>query len=144
MKYSEDIRRIVTETVNGALKPLQTQIASINKQASQRLANEKRANIDAFCERMVKSGKVLPAQLDAGLRDALYAADANAVLKFGEKSVSQLDLLMQTIEKGPTIARFSELAKDPTVTMGQVSDDRRKELLNKTVMGRSALARKSK
>jgi len=89
----------------------------LDQATAQRTREEKKASISSFCERMVKAGKLLPAELDAGLAVTLEALDAGTVIKFSEKeSCTALEKMMRTIESRPNLLKFSEKGKSPSKT----------------------------
>ena len=75
-------------------------------------ASRKKLAVDTFAESMVKAGKVLPSQKPA-IIDRLTRADGKQVVrKFTEKgkatvSLTELDLQMAEIEKGPALLSFA-------------------------------------
>jgi hypothetical protein len=93
--------------------------------ARQRLHQERHGLVRTFCERMVRAGKLSPAQVEVGkdgkpigpVLRSLLAADA--VRKFSDGK-SALQLQMDAIESQPA-RRFGELVQDP-VRSGQFED----------------------
>jgi len=109
-----------------------------------------RERINVFCERMRTEVKLLPAHLDKEgdkptMKDVLEAiAEGRSVTKFSEgtKKLSPLELLMKVIENGPSLARFSELVRDPQQSKG-VDKSKVSALLAHTPAGKKVLARQA-
>lgn len=127
MKYSE-VKKLVQSAVAAALKPLQGRVAKIDKFAEERIAAEKKARVKAELDVLVQQGKVMPAERDAGLDDALLAMDAITLHKFSDKDgkvveQSAFDRMLATLKARPTITRFGERFKDPAAASGTGSDE---------------------
>lgn len=117
MKYAEleaQLKRL-SAAVNAIEKNFTTKVANLDKFAETRLAQEKRAGIKARLDVLVQQGKVLPAELDAGLADTLFELDALKVKKFSEngKQVERtaLDKAFLVLESRPSLAKFAERVK---------------------------------
>jgi hypothetical protein len=83
-----------------------------------REANERKSLVHAFCERMVKEGRLSPAQVEV-TKDGktvgpvrLRLERAGAVRKFADKP-SELELQMAEIEAQQPVRRYGELIADP-------------------------------
>lgn len=106
MKYNEDLKRVKEE------------LEAVKAQTEQQLMNAKKANVQAFCESMVKAGKLLPSEIDATsgkptIVERLLRADASRVVhKFKENgkdiAKTELDLQMDEIRNRPELVSFSE------------------------------------
>ena len=110
---------------------------------------KRQAGIQAFCERVSKEGKIPPAWFDGTdskptLADALYAFAENpsGVTKFSEGSrrLTPMEVLMQVIDNGPNLVRFSEMLADPKQGPA-MSDERKQKLLMATPLGKIAAKR---
>lgn len=124
------------------------------RMANQRVQNEKKHRIQSFCERMVKEGKILPAQIDQSsghptLQDRLLRADCiRSVHKFSEKpggaliDATELDMQMREIETGPALQRFAERMPNPEKAGAGISPERQRELLNHSRLGVAAQKKK--
>jgi hypothetical protein len=110
---------VVKAAVKEAVTQVRREFGAVREQTEQLSANQRRANITAFCEAQVKAGKILPSELDdAGgkrptLIDRLMRADARAtVRKFSEKGktleLTELDLQMREIEDRPVLLKYGE------------------------------------
>ena len=125
---------------------LSGKLAGLEKTINMREASERRAGIDAEVAALVASGKVLPAEIDGGLKDALYAADTSIVCKFYEggkqKPASQLDLMLRSLKARPAIAKFAE--RVPANTQRNPKDiggdESVRAMLSATHIGRTAMA----
>ena len=124
MKYSEEqlqaiikgtVEKVVSAAVANLQKPLADKVSELGKFAEDRIAAEKRASITARLEALVKQGKVLPAEIEAGLAETLFCHDARTVQKFSEagKTVERtpLDKAFAVLEARPMLARFAERIK---------------------------------
>jgi antitoxin component of RelBE/YafQ-DinJ toxin-antitoxin module len=114
-----DLRKEIKAEVKKELQADMARLGAQNDQAGrmqlQRFAEEKRATIDSFCERMVRDGKILPANL-ARVKSRLYRADAiNKVVLFSEggkqTKITELADQMKEIEAGPVVMKFGEKVK---------------------------------
>ena len=77
---------------------------------SKRERELKRDTIHAFCERMVRAGKMLPAEVAGFKRSALMADDVK-VYKFSETDKgTALDNLKKMVEARPNLVQFGERA----------------------------------
>ena len=139
VKFSERMSRLQKQA-----DAIEAKHKAADRMARQRLQTEKKHRVQVFCERMVKEGKVLPAEIDqtAGhptLQDRLMRADCVKVQKFSEKgpAESELDIQMREIEARPVLQRFSERISQPDAP--SVSANRRQQLLGFTQLGKSAL-----
>jgi hypothetical protein len=116
-QYSEEIRAD-REQLRKDRDEFRREVAVERDARIKRQSEDKRARVHAFCERMVKEGRLIPADLDkrpdgkASTLDHLLALDANPVQKFGERTVSALDLAMESIESRPSLLRFGDRLKD--------------------------------
>lgn len=125
-KYSErELNAAVDRAVARALKKHVTgTVGELKKFAEEQVASQKRASVDAFCERMSREGRILPAE-KASIHARLMRADSKTcITKFKEKSgriaeLSELDLQMKEIEARPTL--FGERFKAPLT--GTQSED---------------------
>lgn len=99
LQYAEVTKRI---------REAEKKIAATENVIAKRLAQEKKAAIAAFCERMIREGKVLPAEVEAGLMDRLMRQDA--VSKFADGK-TELDRQMSEIEARPVLVAFAERVK---------------------------------
>jgi hypothetical protein len=146
-QFSE--RRLAT--LERRLKAAETLARRQEQAARQRLAEEQRGQIRAFCERLVRDGRLSPAQVDMG-RDgltptgpavkALYAADA--VRKFSDGKTA-LQLQMEAYEALPP-RRFGEQVPDPIQgnAGGALAPERERQLLSYTRAGRRLLAERAR
>lgn len=114
LKYSE-LQTYVQKAVDKAVKGLGDKVARIDKFTEEKLAADKKASIKSRLDALVAAGKVLPAERDAGLDDALLAVDATKVLKFSEKGKlverTALDQQFATLEARPVLVSFAERMK---------------------------------
>lgn len=114
----------------------------------QRLNQERHGLIATFCERMVKTGRLSPAQVETAkdgtpigpVVKALHAADA--VRKFSDGK-SALQLQMDALEALPA-RHFGEQVPDPVQGSGggTLSQERERQLLAHTRAGRRVLAQR--
>jgi hypothetical protein len=105
VKYSE--QQIVA--MNAWAEALEKRLAALDKISGDRVADEKKAGFQVFCESQVKAGKLLPAWIDAGLIEVAMELDAVKVHKFSDgKQVTALDKLKAIITSGPNLLHFSE------------------------------------
>jgi hypothetical protein len=148
LKYSELDRRF---------KTLEHRLAARERLEAQRLQQTHQATVAAFCERMVREKRILPADADAGARvpnlyhRLLRADPVRRVHRFGEKGevLTELELQMKEIEgRDPRLLTrfFGEKMPAPGAP-GQgaaaLSADRRKELLDATPLGTAILKTKN-
>lgn len=142
----EQLVTLVSQILDGKLQPLAAKQREIEQQANARLASERRSGVLAFCDRMVKGGKLLPTERPK-LEAALLAASTQKVLKFGHgadaQTKSQFDLLTEAIESRPPILRFAEMLEDPA-KQPTMAAERKNALLGRTPLGKIALARQAK
>lgn len=94
------------------LAKLKSQLAEIQRFAEQEKAARKKATVKAELDALVQAGKVLPAEIDAGLADVLCAADSATVMKFSEggKTVetTAFDRLLAALKARPVLVKFGE------------------------------------
>lgn len=114
----------MSEKIDGRLQELEKKmtekVRELDELARKRAEQEKRAMLDRFCEAEVQAGRLLPAQINAGLKEALYCADSGTVvstMKEGDKEIkrTQLDLMMDSIRKGPKLVVFGDKVPDGKV-----------------------------
>jgi hypothetical protein len=119
LKYAE---------LEGRQKALDARLSTAQQLADARLKAEQTQTVESFCDRMVKAGKLTPAQVDhsddpktkarvnpANVFDRLMRADAvNRVFKFADRPpMSELELQMAEIEAGPVVLKFGDQMADP-------------------------------
>jgi hypothetical protein len=111
VKFNEETQKAIDAAVAKAIAGVGGKLATIEKTADDRLADEKKAGIQSFVERMVKEGKVLAAARPSLIEQGMLQ-DAAKVHKFSD-GVSQtpLDRWKKTIEDGPVILSFAERMK---------------------------------
>jgi len=105
------------------LKSIQDQIAASERLSKKRLEDEKRATVDTFCERMVKAGKLLPAELETGLKAMVLSLDASKPRKFAEdaEAITDLDRWMKSVEARPVLVKFGDKMQNKTA--GSVDEE---------------------
>lgn len=132
-----DLRKEIKAEVKKELQADMARLGAQNDQAGrmqlQRFAEEKRATIDSFCERMVRDGKILPANL-ARVKSRLYRADAiNKVVLFSEggkqTKITELADQMKEIEAGPVVMKFGEKVKTHAGKPVEAGDDHDEEVV---------------
>jgi hypothetical protein len=146
-QFSEaDLERIVTRVANRIIAPLRQDVQRQRAVHQAREREERHGLIRTFCERLVKEGRLSPAQVENGkdgkpvgpVAKALHAADA--VRKFSDGKTA-LQLQMEALEALPA-RRFSEQVQDPvTNAAGQLAPERRDYLLGLTGAGKRVLSR---
>lgn len=106
-KYSEDPR----------FREIDERLARADQMARQRETAERKAMVTSRLNACVQSGRVLPAERDAGLDDALLAIPTDAVAKFSEGGkvveVPVLDRILTALEARPVIVKFGERVAGP-------------------------------
>lgn len=123
LQYSENGKEVtmdLTTFLTGTITPMRDQLTAAQKDIDAFQADTRKSRIDAFCERMVKEGKLLPAEIDAGIKDRL--ARANAVQKFSD-GLTELDKQMAEIEARPVLVKFSEHVKSGKRAGGGTNGD---------------------
>jgi len=115
MHYSEggeqktlEIDRTTHQAFQLMLKPITDTLGAARQDVQKFQEAEKKKSIDARLDVLIKQGKVLPAEIDAGLKDQLYRADG--VQKFSD-GLTELDKQLAILEKRPAIAKFHEIGK---------------------------------
>ena len=144
-KLETSLRRqlVITVQQNAAT---QTLLKRLDAEAR----NKDLKDVEAFCESMVKAGKVRPEEMlrtDANgkpkpnLVDRLMAHDAvNKVFAFGETKISTREAEMEEIRNRRPVARFSEvLPQDITDAAKAGREKRRVEALAATPLGQKIL-----
>lgn len=122
--------------------------ATVRAEIAKADGDRARAGISAFCDRMVREGKLTPAQVGTEKEPGAVRARlnrANAVRKFGDGK-SELELQMAEIEAGPVVRKFGEqipgIATADTAATGTLSPERRRAILGSTPEGRVLLREK--
>lgn len=152
--------RQVEAMIQRATAPLSHQIATLNSQlvgmngqvqkvtgtlATRDRATE-RGEVASFCERLLTAKKIEPAELDARLGptliDRILALDNGSVATFGEKQLTPRAAYMAQLEAKSPIRTFTEKMADPLGSQ-QVSEARRRELLNGSRVGQVVLRREA-
>ena len=139
-KYGE----VMLAKLKAAEASLDAKIKAADDQANRRVGEERKATINVFCERMVKAGKLTPAQVEPGKGSVrLRLERADSVKKFSEgaaKDKTELELQMAEIEAGPVVKRFGEQLQDPAGARQQtLSDERRRRMLGSNPLGQAIL-----
>ncbi len=123
-KYGEEIITLdaafFQPMIAAALKPIQDQVGAAAQNVEKFTEAEKRRSIDSRLDVMLKQGKVLPAEMDAGLRDRLYRA--NGVAKFSDGR-TELDCQFGELEARPCLVKFSEVVKTGKGGAGSADDE---------------------
>lgn len=147
-----EVQKIVRHEINRQLAPLQLQLASAratistaSKLAEQRLNEEKTQKIQAFCDELVRDGKVLPAQVPA-IKLTLMKLDAVKVATFSDQdgkkhTGTSLDEAMVMYRGWPKLRVYADL---PVSNTPAIDQEQRKRNLSMTATGRKALERASK
>jgi len=139
-KFAEEVRQAQRE-----LKAIQAELKAERSLRQKRLVEERHGLIRSFCERLVKEGRLTPAQVEIGkdgqplgpVAKALVAADA--VHKFSDGKTG-LQLQMESYEALPA-RQFGEQVPDPMKQQGEgLSAERREFLMSQTATGRRVLA----
>lgn len=93
---------------------IERRLDALDRQTARRLAREKHANIQAFCERLRAEGRLPPALADP-LVPFMMTLDAGRVRKFSEGGPgrTQLDEFMSILDQSPTYISFAERVKQP-------------------------------
>lgn len=119
--------------------------ATVRAEIARADADRSRAGISQFCDRMVREGKLTPAQVGTEKEPGAVRARlsrANAVRKFGDGK-SELELQMAEIEAGPVVRKFGEslpgVATADIASNGTLTPERRKAILGGTPEGRAML-----
>lgn len=98
-------------------REIQARLDRTDAMVRQREAAERKASVNARLNLLVQSGKVLPAEREAGLDDALLAIPAEAVAKFSENGktveVPVLDRILTALESRPVLMKFGERVAGP-------------------------------
>lgn len=124
VKYSEkQVQQMVDDAVKKALHHTEQNVAALNKFAERRQREERRGYLQSKVENWIKQGKVLPAEVDGGLIDALLISDHSQVVKFGEREGTQLEHMLRAIESRPQLVRFGERFKDPVGKQADQGED---------------------
>jgi hypothetical protein len=107
MQYSERQKKL-----DRRVKLAETRVQRLERLERQREVEAKKNIVHSFCERMVREGKLLPAEIDAGIEESLLAHDALKVRKYGEgksaKSMTPLEHALSVIEARPSLVKLSE------------------------------------
>lgn len=112
LKYTEQMQAMIDTAVAKLTKPITDKVAALDKFAEDRYAAEKKSTIKAELDALVAAGKVLPAELDAGLADILHATDSRTVHKFTEagKTVQHtlFDRFLGSLKARPVLTTFAD------------------------------------
>ena len=92
---------------------LKKEVATLTKANSDRVNADKRETVDAFCETMVKTKKMLPREVDAA-KISLMAADNMDVVEYGELKTTAYEVLKKSYEQREVHTNFDELATSKT------------------------------
>lgn len=130
LKFGEkdvDLNQVLTPIVNAAVaaatKPIQDKLSAAEQSVSKFQEAEKKKSIDSRLDLLLKQGKVLPAEIDAGLKDQLCRADA--IQKFSDGQ-TELDKQLNILEKRPVILKMSEQVKGGKGGVGNADDEAKK------------------
>lgn len=147
-----EVQRIVQNEIKRQLAPLQLQLASAratistaSKLADQRLNEEKTQKIQAFCDELVRDGKIIPAQVPT-IKTTLMKLDAVKVVTFSDQggkkhTGTSLDEAMAGYRDWPKLRVYADLPASNTPAIDQ---EQRKRNLSMTATGRKVLERASK
>lgn len=120
-KMSESVKASLANNTR-----LNAQLDAANKRTAERLKAAKEADVTAFCDRMVKEGRLLPAQRDKIERDLKAADDVSPTHKFaeGDRTVSVTDYERdrREIAAWPVVMKFGE--KLPGATSKETDEAR--------------------
>lgn len=135
---------------------------AINKQSAAALTilateakNKERADIHAFCESLVKAGKLAPFEMadkdgngkpKASIVDVLMSMDTqNKILAFGETMLSPREFQMKKLAEAPPVKAFSErMQATPTARPGQKDMSERERALAASPIGKMVLMDEAK
>lgn len=139
-QFSEAVRK-------EALKVVKQELAKSDSITAKDRRDRLKASVKQYCERWVKEGKILPADADEGSKVTntyhllLAASQEDRVFKFGERSLSSFEMIVEDVERR-TPVKFSEKIKQPQQAQhGEISPERRAELLGYTLLGRTVAQR---
>lgn len=151
VKNSEGLRKH-SEGANAMMTDIETRMARQQARLDEQERREKiaslkrkQAKVNKFSEDAIKEGKITPAELNAGFKDLLMAADDETVRKFSDgSSATALDKMISAINARPKLNIFSEKmpgSRDESARERDAAEAKR--LMTKTESGRKALARET-
>ena len=117
------LKPLIDQAVAAATKPINDKLSAAEQSVSKFQESEKKKSIDSRLDLLLKQGKVLPAEIDAGLKDQLYRADA--IQKFSDGQ-TELDKQLAILEKRPVILKMSEQVKGGKGGTGNADDEAKK------------------
>lgn len=108
-QFSEaDIAKAKQDAIAEGRKQAEAEFAETRKKER---ADARKAETKAFCERLKKEGKLLPAWEKLGLVGFLNSLDGETVIEFSEgQKKSELDFMKQLLEELPKTVTFGEHA----------------------------------
>jgi hypothetical protein len=141
--------------LQSTIKTLASEVKSLKQGYHSNAISAKRQRIQAFCESMLKVGKIQPVEMNPpavngvkppNIVDMLMKLpESDPVHKFseGEKPLSSLEAQMRLIELRQPFVKFSEQLSDGTGSQSAaVPPERVREMLGKSILGRSINAAK--
>jgi hypothetical protein len=105
----------VAKLVEAGLARFAASAAQAREQLAKEIREANKASIAMFCEEQRRAGRLLPAEIDAGLPELLEKLAArDSVVKFSDGTeTSLLEKIKKIIAARPEVARFSDVIKAP-------------------------------
>jgi len=116
-EFTKTLEAAKKQAADEALKKANAEFAEKMKQAAREARGRE---ISAFCDTMLKEGKIIPAWAKSGLAEFLSNLDAENVVEFSEgNKTSALDWFKNFLKELPKVVEFKEIAsRDKDVGAG--------------------------
>lgn len=107
-EFAEKLEAEKKQAADEAVKKVNAEFVEKTKQAAR---DARGKEITAFCDTMLKDGKIIPAWAKSGLSEFMQNLEAEEVVEFSEgKKTSALDWFKNFLEELPKVVEFKEIA----------------------------------